>query len=261
MSAIIDAATYAAQSAIEAALSGLSQHNRLLRLSLPTGTGLAPNTLLAERLTGTECVAPATSGTPGFAFELLAVSTDATLDLGALLGQPVLIELLTPAGTSALRPLHAHITAAGLLGSDGGLARYRLSLAPWLALLGHRQDSYIFQNQSVPEVIDELLADWQGQGALTPAWRWELSDPSAYPRRSLTTQFDETDLAFLERLLNEEGLFYWFEHTRDQHTLVIADHNGAFKPGAQPDIRYTSSASASLKEDSLTRWQAAQAKA
>jgi uncharacterized protein involved in type VI secretion and phage assembly len=53
----------------------------------------------------------------------------------------------------------------------------------------------------------------------------------------------------LKFVVQREGLFYRFEHTRDQYTLVIADHNGAFKPGAQPDIRHTNSAS--LKEDSF----------
>ena len=254
MSATLDAATYAAQSAIDAALSGLTQHDRLLRLTTPLGA----NVLLAERLTGTEAVAPTANGMGGFKFELLAVATDARIDLRAMLGQPVLLELLTTAGVSALRPFHAHITAAALIGSDGGIARYRLTLEPWLAFLGHRQDSYIFQHQSVPEIIDELLGDWSGQGALVPAWRWELSDPSVYPKCSLTTQFDETDLAFIERLMLEEGLFYWFEHAADKHTLVIADHNPAMADGAQASIRFTGSASASFEADSLTQWHSRQ---
>jgi type VI secretion system secreted protein VgrG len=75
----------------------------------------------------------------------------------------------------------------------------------------------------------------------------------------MTTQYQETDLAFLQRLLAEEGLFCWFEHTAEEsdslgsHRLVIADHNAVFKPNPQPRIRYTQ-AGATLAEDSLDRW-------
>ena len=63
-----------------------------------------------------------------------------------------------------------------------------------------------------------------------PAWRWELADRSAYRKRSLTTQYEESCLAFLHRLLAEEGIFYWFEHagapgdeTVGSHTLVLCE--------------------------------------
>ncbi|RBB11113.1 contractile injection system protein, VgrG/Pvc8 family, partial [Xanthomonas oryzae] len=96
----------------------------------------------------------------------------------------------------------------------------------------------VFQDMSVMEIAESVFADYAdyaGQGALAPAWRWELSDRSTYARRSLTTQYEETDFAFLSRLLAEEGIAYWFEHTgaadsatRGTHTLVLSDHNAAF---------------------------------
>jgi type VI secretion system secreted protein VgrG len=70
----------------------------------------------------------------------------------------------------------------------------------------------------------------------------------------------ESDLDFLRRLLAEEGLFTWFEHapedgaTLGTHTLVLADHNGAFADNAQPTYRYTQPG-ATLDEDSLDRWR------
>src|SRR5574343_582470 len=93
-------------------------------------------------------------------------------------------------------------------------------------------------------------------------------DAAAYPKRGMTVQYRETDLAFLKRLLTEEGLFCWFEHqsedgdTLGKHTLVIADHapqevllgdNGAFTDNAQSRIRFTQ-AGATLSEDSIDRW-------
>jgi type VI secretion system secreted protein VgrG len=111
------------------------------------------------------------------------------------------------------------------------------------------------------DITEAVFADYQAQGRLMPQWRIDVADREAFARRSLCTQFNETDLAFLQRLWAEEGLFTWFEHQGDAHdlrtlgahTLVIADHNGAFTPNAQPRIRYTQPG-AVLKEDSITRW-------
>ncbi|MGY0611393.1 type VI secretion system Vgr family protein [Luteimonas sp. A501] len=154
---------------------------------------------------------------------------------------------------------HGHVTAFELLGSNGGLARYGLVIEPWLALLRQRVDSYAFQDKSVVEIIEDVFADYAEAGALVPAWRWELRDRSVYPKRSLTTQYAESDFDFVQRLLAEEGIAYWFEHagdpsseTRGTHTLVLADHNEAFADSGR--IRYHR-ADATEAEDSIQLWR------
>lgn len=254
----------AVQSVVQALLAALgpNQNQRLLRLHTPLG----PNVLLAERLLGTETIGPRAPGvapSAGFKFEVLALSTNAHLRLKDLIGQPVRVDLLTGQSLTALRPFHGQVTAFALLGSDGGLARYKLTIEPWLSFLSYRQDAWVFQDKTVMEILDEVFADYQAQGKLAPAWRWELADTSVYARRSLCVQYHESDLAFVQRLMAEEGLFCWFEHEAadsdalGQHTLVIADHNGCFKPNVQARVRYTQSASASFKEDSITRFDEA----
>ncbi|MGS0641811.1 type VI secretion system Vgr family protein [Xanthomonas oryzae pv. oryzicola] len=234
-------------------LSALSaaphQQERLLRLHTPLG----PDVLVAETLDGRESVDGG-----GFRFDVGALSANAGLPLDDLLGQPVLLELLTAESRTALRPFHGHVTAFERLGSNGGLARYRLRVEPWLALLAQRVDSYVFQDTSVVEIAESVFADYAGQGALAPAWRWELSDRSAYARRSLTTQYEETDFAFLSRLLAEEGIAYWFEHTgaadsdtRGTHTLVLSDHNAAFADLGT--VRYHRH-DATEQQDSVQQW-------
>ncbi|MEC5081018.1 type VI secretion system Vgr family protein, partial [Xanthomonas oryzae pv. oryzicola] len=169
-----------------------------------------------------------------------------------------MLELLTAESRTALRPFHGHVTAFERLGSNGGLARYRLVVEPWLALLAQRVDSYVFQDMSVVEIAESVFADYAGQGALAPAWRWELSDRSTYARRSLTTQYEETDFAFLSRLLAEEGIAYWFEHTgaadsatRGTHTLVLSDHNAAFADLGT--VRYHRT-DVTEQQDSVQQW-------
>lgn len=225
-------------------LDRLTQDTRLLRLTTPQGAAQ----LLVECVRGEEAI-----GKP-FVFDVSTLSTDAAIPLKSLLGQPALLELVTANGLAALRPFHGHITAIELSGSNGGLARYAVRLEPWTAFLAQNRDSRVFQDMSVCDILDAVLGSWQGQGTLVPEWRFELSDRAAYPKRSLCTQYQESDWAFAERLMGDEGLFYYFEHRSDGHVLVIADHNGAFQPNAQAAVRFTQ-AGAVMREDSIDRWR------
>ena len=235
---------------------GARQHSRLLRLHTPLG----PDVLMAERAEITQSIGPVGSGTPD-RIELLALSRNAHLQASDLLGQLVLLELLTSQCRTELRPFHGHVTEFRLLGSDGGLARYQLVIEPWLAFLRARVDSWTFQNLSVLGILASVFADYVGQGALTAAHRLDIANPAVYPVLSTLSQFNESDLAFVTRLLQENGLFCWWEYTGNpgdpatlgSHTLVIADHNGALKPNAQGSVRFTQ-AGAVMKEDSITQW-------
>ncbi|MFT4256672.1 MAG: type VI secretion system Vgr family protein, partial [Pseudoxanthomonas sp.] len=208
-----------ALASLQGLLSGSPrQAGRLLQLHTPLG----PDVLVAETLSGVERL-----DAGGFCLSLGALSADAGLDATELLGRPVLLELRLDGG--GLRPFHGHVTAFELLGSNGGLARYGLVVEPWLALLRQRVDSYAFQDKSVVEIVEDIFADYAEAGALAPAWRWELKDRSVYPKRSLTTQYAESDFDFVQRLLAEEGIGYRFEHAGDAgsdslgtHTLVLS---------------------------------------
>lgn len=239
-------------SAVAGALAGhFTQHQRIVRLTTTDGA----QSLLAETLRGEEGIGS------GFRFELSALSLDASIALKSLIGQPVLVELLTQAGSGSLRPFHGHVTTAELSGSNGGFARYKLVIEPWTAFLRLGRDSRIFQDKSVIDILDAVFQGYNGKGQLAPAWRFDLQDREAYPRRSITTQYQESDMAFAERLMSEEGLFYFFEHEGDagsatlgKHTLVIADHNDAFAPNPQPQVRFTQPG-AVMREDSMDRWR------
>jgi type VI secretion system secreted protein VgrG len=228
-----------------------TQHSRILRLSTAAGD----EALLAESLRGEEEI------DRGFRFQVAALSLDAAIPLKSLIGQPVLLELLTAAGSQQPRPFHGHVTAAELIGANGGFARYQLTVEPWTAYLAMGRDSRIFQDKTVFDILDMVFQAYGGKGRLVPAWRYDIQDRSNYARRSITTQYQESDLAFAQRLMQEEGLFTFFEHEGDtaspglgRHTLVIADHNGAFVTNAQPDVRYTQPG-AVMQEDSLDRWR------
>ncbi|PFH26445.1 type VI secretion system Vgr family protein [Burkholderia sp. JKS000303] len=212
---------------IQTFFRGWSQHDRFLWLTTPLGA----DKLVAERLHGWESL-----DRGGFRFQVTALSERPDVPLDQLIGAPILLEWQVADGQDARRPFHGHVIAAELVGYNGGLARVRLVVEPWLALLQQRVDSYNFVNASVIEISEQIFAHY-ARGAIAPAWRWALADPARYASRSLTAQAGESDFAFLERLWAEEGIFYWFEHEGDaqsanlgKHTLVLADTNQHFAP-------------------------------
>jgi type VI secretion system secreted protein VgrG len=231
--------------------TGFTQNTRLLRLTTPLGR----NKLIVECMRGEEGLSQC------YEFKITVLSTDAAIASKSLLGQPALLELLTTVSRTDLRPFHGHITSVESLKADGGLARYAISLSPWYAFLAHGRDSRIFQDKTVFEILDALFGGWLSLGKLAPAWRFDLRERSAYPRRSITTQYQESNMAFAERLMREEGLFYYFEHLEDatspslgSHTMVIADHNGSFRANAQAQVSFTQPG-AVMKDDSIDRWR------
>ena len=236
-----------ASSLLEALTAHLRQADRLLRLSTvdASGSGLLPGALAGQGFVPETVSIDEQLSKGGSRIQLTAVSLDAHADLDALMGTPVLLELLTAASREALRPFHGHITKTERLGSNGGLARYAFTIEPWTSFLAHRRDSHLWVEKTVIEIIEDLISDYAGQGQLVPLYRWELADAARYSKRSLTVQYEESDLNFLERLLAEEGIAYHFEHSGDaaspslgSHTLVLADHNDAYPVSAQPVARY-----------------------
>ena len=233
-----------------ASFGRFTQASRLLRLTTPLGSEL-----LAECMRGEEGISR------GFRFSIDALCTEADIPLKSLVGQPALLQLLTATSHDALRPFHGYVTAMEMSGANGGFARYTLILQPWTSFLSLGHDSRIFQDMSVFDILDVVFGSYGGRARLAPAWRLEIADRGIYPKRSLTTQYQESDLAFVERLMLEEGLFYFFEHSGDPdspslgaHTLVIADHNGAFQPNPQPQVAFTRPG-AVMKADSIDRWR------
>lgn len=104
---------------------------------------------------------------------------------------------------------------------------YRLTLRPWLWLATLTTDFRIFQQQSVVEILDTLLADYT-----FPVER--RLDVARYPKREYQVQYGESDFDFFQRLTQEWGISWHIEHSEGKHRLVLTDSNGAFAPFASP---------------------------
>jgi type VI secretion system secreted protein VgrG len=108
------------------------------------------------------------------------------------------------------------------------------------------------------DVLQDVFLAYRGNGRLNPVFRF--ASVAHDPVLEMRTQYEESDLAFVERLLADAGLFYWFEHEADdsdnfgRHTLVIADSNEAFATNRQPAVRFHRAAAVE-REDVITEWQ------
>jgi type VI secretion system secreted protein VgrG len=222
----------------QAFLQSLSQHARLLTIDTPLESGA----LLVERFSGREAMSEL------FRFEVDCLSTSADFELKALTDQEVTLRLMCADGSS--RAFHGIVVSSLQLGSDGALTRYQLTLAPWMQRLTQRRDSYVFQDKSVLEIIEEVLRDY-------PYASYRFVVKAELPQRSVTMQYRESDYDFIVRLLAEEGLNFYFEHGDEQtggmaaqgsgaetttgqarHRFVVFDDNSFLAPCAQPIIRF-----------------------
>lgn len=150
------------------------------------------------------------------------------IDLAALLGAPA--HLIITSHRSE-RHLHGIVARAALLGLHRRHATYRLTLVPELWRLSRRVDCRIFQNLSTLEILKQTL-----EGGGLPADRFRFDASGDYPPREYCVQYAESELDFIARLAEEEGLFSYFAHDDSAHVLVFADAADALPPLPGGDI-------------------------
>lgn len=173
----------------------------------------AKDALILDGLSGSEALS-----TP-FCITLDLLSTDLKLDFQKLLGKPAGVTIKLMDGSE--RYLHGHITRFSQVGFDPRAVRYRAELRPWLYLLGMHSDNRIFQQKSTPEIVEEIFEDL-GFKDVKNALK------GSYAKREYCVQYNETTLDFVSRLLEDEGIHYFFKHDKGKHTLVLADDPDAY---------------------------------
>ncbi|AZD05276.1 type VI secretion system tip protein VgrG [Pseudomonas chlororaphis] len=159
-----------------------------------------------------------------FRFDLELVSENPDLDLETLLHKQAFLAF-DPQGSG----IHGQIYRVAQGDAGKRLTRYKVSLVPQLAYLEHRTNQRIYQQLSAPKIIALILEEHGIQGN---AYRFQLGTPC--PERDYCVQYDETDLHFIQRLCEEEGLHYHFQHSPQGHLLVFGDDQTVFPKLGQP---------------------------
>ncbi|MGV8918241.1 MAG: contractile injection system protein, VgrG/Pvc8 family [Pseudomonas sp.] len=180
-----------------------------------------PHTLNVLSFTGSEAISQP------FAFELEVVSESSDLNLQSLMYRSAWLSF-----AGARNGISGQIHGAGHSRRGPNLAHYRLSLGPRLTCLGQRFNQRIFQFLSAPQIIAKVLKE---HGIRADAHRFELSN--SYPQRVYCAQHHESDLQFVQRLCEEEGIHYHFQHMQRQHVLVFGDTQAGFRRGPSADFQ------------------------
>ncbi|HEX7242425.1 MAG TPA: type VI secretion system tip protein TssI/VgrG [Longimicrobiaceae bacterium] len=209
------------------------------RLPLTVTTPLGKDKLVLRTFHGEERLSDL------FRYTLELEAEDASLAFDDVVGKHVTVSLALADGSK--RMFDGVVARFVQAGTRLRSTTYYAELRPWLWMLTLTADCRIFQNKTVPEIVTQVFSDLgfsDHRSALT----------ATYAKREYTVQYRETAFAFVSRLLEDEGIFYFFEHEEGKHTLVLADDADAHAdcPGAAT-VRYDQSATDKEVADVVTR--------
>jgi type VI secretion system secreted protein VgrG len=216
-----------------------TQDNRLIRINTPLGK----DELLLQSFSGEEGISKL------FHFDLQMHGENRSIKFDDIVGKPATISVVLE-DRETERHINGYINYFSQGGTSSRFAHYHATLVPWLWMLTRRSDCRIFQQKSVPEIIQEVFkSSYQNT-------EFRLGLHGNYAPRDYCVQYRETDFNFISRLMEEEGIFYFFEHNDAKHTLVLADNMNEIKPCPfQSSVRYESISQGGWTEDTITEWQ------
>lgn len=217
------------------------QAGRIAAVSSPLGG----DALVLRRLRAVEQVSRA------FRFELELLSEDGSIKPEQLLGQRMTVRYELPAGGT--RYFDGLVSQFCWLGGEGRYARYQARVDPWLWYLTRSADCRIFQNKTVPQIVKQVFADY-------PMAAFEDRLTAGYRSWDYCVQYRETDYAFVNRLLEQEGIFYFFTHADGKHTLILADRDSVAEHISNYDrVPFYPPEDAGIRErDHVSQWLAGQ---
>jgi type VI secretion system secreted protein VgrG len=218
--------------------------NRFLRFNSPLGKDL-----ICTRFTGKEEMGRL------YEYQLTLFSLDHDIKFKKMVGQPVCVKMELPEqGDDVFRYFHGYVTEFRYMGFSGRHALYEATVKPWLWFLSRTADCRIFQNRPVPDIIKQVFRD-NGMSDFED----ELNEN--YRKWEYCVQYRESDFDFVSRLMEQEGIFYYFKHEEGKHILVLADGLSAYDtfPGYETVPYYPPDTEDSRRErDHLYEWSLSQ---
>jgi type VI secretion system secreted protein VgrG len=224
----------------------ISQDDRLIRIDTPLGN----ETFVVLAFNGTEAI----SRMFNFSLELASERNDITFDQMA--GSSVTVRIRSDKSKDRLFNGIIIAFAPVEVSGDQGYSLYRAVMAPALWGLTECYDCRIFQDKDVKDIISEVLSRGSlGSKKIDRSIDYRLDLAGAFVQREYCVQYGESDFDFISRLCEEEGIFYFFEHTEDGHVLVFADSPDQHRPyaaGAKETVTFQKSTGAYLEDHVIT---------
>jgi type VI secretion system secreted protein VgrG len=224
----------------------IKQQNRIMSVKTPLGNDV----LCIDRASITEQI----SKPFGMQFEFLTDLTNISkVKHDQLVGKAVTLTVELPGEKK--RHFHGMVSRFSAGGRDERFAYYRAEVVPWLWLLTLSSDCKVWQNKTFPEIIEEVFKEWQGK--FSELVKFENKLKGDYLKVDYCVQYRETDFNFVARLMEQEGIFYFFKHDENEHTLVLGDDPSAFDPCQNLEkARFLPDAGMGEWEDGVTSWEA-----
>ncbi|MDX2023564.1 MAG: type VI secretion system tip protein TssI/VgrG [Deltaproteobacteria bacterium] len=178
-------------------------------------TPLGEDVLLLKSMTGHETLGRL------FRYEVELLCEAGQIDANKLIGEPLTVTVQLPDGSK--RYFSGVVTSIAEAGGLGGYARFLAVVEPWLALLDLTNDCRIFQAKAVPEIMKQVFRDLGFSD-------FEERIYETYPEWEYMAQYRESAFAFVSRLMEQEGIYYYFKHSDGRHELVLADSPSSHEP-------------------------------
>jgi type VI secretion system secreted protein VgrG len=211
-----------------------TQDTRLIGIETPLGKDV----LLLRGFSGQESV----SQLSGFELDLL--SKDPEIKFEEIIGKRVTVRVTLSQDKN--RYFNGFISRFVQTGAQTGMPNYRATMVPWLWFLTKTTDCRIFQNKTIPDIIQQICKEYGFTDIKTKL-------QATYEPRDYCVQYRETDYNFVARLMEQYGIFYFFEHEKEKHTLVLADNPDAHQPcPEQSKAKWNPQGSKSMTEDVVT---------
>jgi type VI secretion system secreted protein VgrG len=219
-----------------------TQDHRLIAVDTPLGKDV----LLLHEITGYEAISRLFS----YDLSLLAYEND-SICFKDIVGQKVSITFRLPDGTPRYISGYVSRFTQGET-DDRTFTHYHAEVVPWLWFLTRQADCRIFQNLAVPDIISQVFN-------LFPFKDFRLSLQNSYPQLEYCVQYRETSFNFVSRLMEECGIFYYFDHsTQGKHTMVLADQSSTLPACPNSPISYGSQVGGLEDPEVLDNWDVGQ---
>ena len=216
-----------------------TQENRLIKLETPLGGDV----LLLRGFTGSEGISRL------FNFHLDLLSEDDKIDFKKIIGQDVTIRVLLTDGSNE-RYFSGVVSRFAQAGSATKLTNYQMEVVPWPWFLTRNADCRIFQKMSVPDIIKKVF---DNHGFSQEQYKFSLT--GSYDKVEYCVQYRETDFNFISRLMEHNGIFYYFTHEKGKHTMVLGDSDAEHQPCPnQASVNYQQTGGALDSDDVITSW-------
>ena len=184
-----------------------------------------------------------------YSYSLELACEDADLDFDTVVGKPGVLTLIGD-HDNIERHVHGIVTRMRFVRQVKRFAVYEAKLVPQLSFLDLRHNCRIFQNVTVPQIIESVF-----KNAQIASDQYKLQLNGKYEAREYCVQYRETDLDFISRLMEEEGIYYFFEHSKTSHLMMLVDSRSAHTKITAPDkVLFHEITGAVEAEDSILKF-------